>query len=242
VVAAELDAAPPAAMQAQAVVSRTFALASRKRHAAGGTDLCDLAHCQVYRGATDTKAAREAVEATQGQVLLVGGVTLEPAYFHAACGGHTSRPADVFREKSTSPGVPDLTEGGPACASAPDFSWTWAVEREALAKALGASADGAAFEPLRRDDGGRVLELKSFGHRYQGTEFLSLVGRAFGWQTLRSLHVSATEADQSVRFTGLGTGHGVGLCQTGAMALARKGLGAKAILERYFPQSRVRVP
>ncbi len=242
VVASELDAAPPAAMQAQAIVSRTFALASKRRHAQTGTDLCDLAHCQVYRGVGDAKPARDAVEATKGQVLLVGGVTLEPTYFHAACGGHTSRPADVFREKSTSPGAADLVDGAPACAQAPDFSWTWTVERSELARALGVQPDGAAFEPLRRDEGGRVLELKSFGRRLQGTELLSLVGRAFGWRTLRSLHVSASEADQSVRFSGLGTGHGVGLCQTGAKALAQKGLAADAILTRYFPQSRVRVP
>lgn len=243
VVQAEASGAPPAALQAQAVVSRTFALASRRRHDKAGYDLCDLTHCQLYRGRDDEQAgATAAVEATKGQVLLVGGIALRPAFFHAACGGHTSRALDVFGADGAGPGVSDLADGQPACRGGPGFEWTWSIDRVALAKGLELKPDGAPFEPLRRDDGGRVVELRAFGRRFSGAEFASRVGRAFGWQALPSLRVAVEVVDDTVRFAGSGAGHGVGLCQRGAWALASRGADAKAILQRYFPDCQVRVP
>lgn len=243
VVTAEMGDGKPAAQEAQAVVSRTFALTATKRHGAEGYDLCDLAHCQVYRGLDDvTDAARAAVKKTQGQVVLLGGVALKPVFFHASCGGHTSRGQDVFGEESAGPAVSDVENGAPRCAGMPDFAWEFVIERVKLAEGLGLKNEGTAFEPLRRDAAGRVVELKAFGRRYSGTDFLAAVGRAFGWQSLRSMKVSAQEAEGLVRFSGTGLGHGVGLCQQGAKALAEKGVDAKGILQRYFPDSQVRVP
>lgn len=241
VVQAEASGARAAALEAQAIVSRTFALASAKRHAADGYHLCDLAHCQVYRGEGEVSPeARAAVAKTKGQVLLVGGVALRPAFFHAACGGHTSHAQDVFEENAAGSAVSDVEGGAPRCASHPDFTWTFEVEREALARALGVPARGAAVEPLRRDAAGRVVALRSFTRRYAGNDFLSRVGRALGWQALRSMKWVAMESDTTVRFTGTGAGHGVGLCQQGARALAERGVSADGILRRYFPESRVR--
>lgn len=243
VVYAEASGAPPAALQVQAVVSRTFALASRRRHEKAGYDLCDLTHCQVYRGLEDEHAEpKAAVDSTRGQVLLVGGLALKPAFFHAACGGHTSRALDVFGADGAGPGVSDVTDGRPACQGAPDFEWRWEVDRVALAKGLELKPDSPPFELLRRDAGGRVVELRSFGRRFSGAEFASRVGRAFGWQALPSLRVAVEVVDDTVRFTGSGAGHGVGLCQRGAWAMAAKGADARSILQRYFPDCQVRVP
>jgi len=240
VVAAEAGAVPPAALEAQAVVSRTFAAASRQRHHQDGYDVCDLTHCQVYRGHGDeTKAAANAVEKTKGQVLLLGGMMLKPAFFHSSCGGATSRAADVFHDDGVGVGVRDELNGGPACRAAPDFAWEWKVDRTELARALGVKSDGAAFEPLRRDASGRVLELRSFGKRLSGPQFQSAVGRVFGWTSLRSMKVSAETVENVVRFTGTGFGHGVGLCQYGARARAEAGESAEIILKRYFPDAKL---
>ena len=125
----------------------------------------------------------------------------------------------------------------------PDFTWEWVIDRPTFAKTLGLGrSEAAAFEALRRDAGGRVVELKAFGARFSGDEFFAKVARAFGPQTLRSLKVTVQEVESNVRFTGTGSGHGVGLCQAGAKALALRGADAKAILQRYFPDSQVRVP
>lgn len=243
VVEPEASGAPAAALEAQAVVSRTFALASRGRHGTAGYDLCDLSHCQLYRGQTEeSEAARAVVKKTANQVLLVGGVVLKPAFFHSACGGGTSKAIDVFGEEGAGGGVSDTLKDGPLCKDAPDFSWEWTVSRLELAAALGSSPQGdiSAFEILRRDASGRVLQLKSFGKRYSGVDFASRVGRVFGWQVFRSLHVSMEQVEGMLRFKGQGLGHGVGLCQMGARAMAGKLADSKAILQRYFPDCQIR--
>jgi len=240
VVAAEAGDAPPAALEAQAIVSRTFTLASRQRHHREGYELCDMAHCQVYPGIGKvTKAARAAVLKTKDQVLLVGGVVLKPAYFHSACGGYTSTAESVFHDEGVGMSVKDEIDGAPACKGAPDFTWEWKVERDALAKGLGLKPEGSAFEPLGRDAGGRVLEVRSFGKRFTGTGFQSAVGKAFGWTALRSMKVTAEQVENVVRFKGAGFGHGVGLCQYGAKARAEKGESAASILKHYFPDARI---
>jgi stage II sporulation protein D len=243
VVEPEAGGSPTAALEAQAVVSRTFALASRGRHSGSGYDVCDLSHCQLYRGQTEeSEPSRSAVRKTSGQVLLAGGVVLRPAFFHSACGGGTSKAFDVFGEEGAGMGVSDTGKDGPLCKDAPTFAWDWTVSRIELAAALGASPQGdiSAFEILRRDPSGRVLQLKSFGKRYSGVEFVSHVGRVFGWQTLRSLHVSMDQVEGMLHFKGQGLGHGVGLCQQGAKALATKGADFKQILGKYFPDCQIR--
>ncbi len=237
VVEAEAGGQKPAALEAQAVVSRTFALASRRRHR--DYDLCDLSHCQLFRGTSSDEASRAAVAKTKGQVLLSGSVALKPVYFHASCGGHTSSAREVFGEDSGGPGVSDAEAGSVRCHDAPDFAWSFVLERAKASEALGGRDDVPVVEVLRRDEGGRVIELKLFGHRMTGSDFLSRAGRAFGWQALRSAKFQVEEVEGVVRFTGAGRGHGVGLCQAGAQSLAQRGVDAKGILARYFPDARL---
>lgn len=238
VVEAELGGAKGAALEAQAIVSRTFALASRRRHGTEAYDLCDLAHCQVYRGRAGSEAARAATKKTQGQVLLAGGVALRPAFFHASCGGHSSSPRDVFGTEGAGAGVGDIEQGLARCAASPDFGWTFTIDRAQLATALHVANEGTALEVLRRDAAGRVLELKYFGRRCSGVDFVSRVGRAVGWGSVKSAKFRVEEVEGALRFTGAGSGHGVGLCQAGAAALAERGVDAAGIVKRYFPDAR----
>lgn len=245
VVTEEADGFPAAALEVQAIVSRTFALASRGRHKDDGFDLCDLTHCQLFKGTDEiSSAADDASKRTRGEVLLWGGIGLKPAFFHAACGGHTSKAGDVFGEgaEGVGPGVSDSGKDGPACREAPEFKWSFEIERGDMARGLNLAPEGHAFEPLRRDAAGRVLELKAFNRRFRGAEFMSVMGRAFGWRSIRSMKVTAEEVENMVRFSGAGYGHGVGLCQLGAKAMALKGMNRKQILQKYFPDCTVRVP
>lgn len=239
VVTAEADGSKPAALEAQAIVSRTFALAGRKRHETNGYQLCDLAHCQVYRGSGEVSAgAKAAVQKTKAQVLLIGGIVLKPAFFHSSCGGHTSGAFEVFGEDAAGSAVSDVEGGVPRCKT-PDFAWSFEIDKGALAKAFNVAPNGIAFEPLKRDQAGRVSEVRVFGKRVTGQEFLSRTGRAFGWQSVRSMKLKSSETDTTIRFDGTGMGHGVGLCQLGAKSLAENGVDAKGILLRYFPESKI---
>jgi stage II sporulation protein D len=242
VVKAEADGMKSSALEAQAIVSRTFALTGAARHERNGYHLCDLAHCQVYRGQTESSPEAEAaVKKTANQVLLIGGIVLKPAFFHSSCGGHTSRANDVFGEDGAGSAVSDIDKGqsAPRC-STPDLAWSFEVEKVDLAKALGLAANGKAIDPLRRDSAGRILELRAFGKRISAGEFQSKVGRAFGWQAVRSMKFDISETDTLLHLDGKGLGHGVGLCQLGAKSLAEKGTDAKGILLRYFPESQIK--
>ena len=84
------------ALKAQSVVSRTFALKNRGRHAQEGFDFCSTTHCQRYvfvengRERPNAAAPARAVAATRGEVLRDGQGQLVDSYFHAACGGMTA--------------------------------------------------------------------------------------------------------------------------------------------------------
>jgi len=92
VVSAESDGGRPAALEAQAIVSRTFALTGLKRHQGAGYHLCDLAHCQVYRGrGVASPEAEAAVKKTAGQVLLIGGIVLKSTYLFFVRRSHQQR-------------------------------------------------------------------------------------------------------------------------------------------------------
>ena len=243
VVGPEAVGVPTAALDAQVIVSRTFALASRGRHGPAGYDLCDLPHCQLYTGELDVPdAARLSIKKSDGQVLLVGGVVLKPASFHSSCGGATSKAIDVLGEEGAGGGISDTLKDGPLCKAAPDFAWEWNIHRVELATALWLSpqGDSSGFEILRRDGSGRVLQLKSFGKRYSGTEFAARIAKVFGAPLLRSLKVSMSQVEGELHFKGTGFGNGVGLCQQGARAMAARGSDARAILARYFPDCQVR--
>ena len=240
VVHAEADGAKPSALEAQAIVSRTFAITAQRRHAGAGYQLCDLTHCQLYRGRGDAGSDAEvAVKKTAGQVLLIGGIVLKPTFYHSSCGGHTSTANDVFGEVAAGSAVSDVENGAPRCQGV-DLKWSFAVEKNELAVALSVQPSGTALEALRRDSGGRILEVRSFGKRFSGGEFLSRMGRAFGWRAVRSLKFTTSETDTTLRLDGAGSGHGVGLCQLGARSLAEKGVDAKGILTRYFPESQIK--
>ncbi len=240
VVSAEADGGKSAALEAQAIVSRTFAVTAQRRHGKHGYELCDLAHCQVYRGKGEASPEAEAaVKKTANQVLLIGGIVLKPAFFHSSCGGHTSSAMDVFGEDGAGTAVSDVENGAPRCAG-PELKWQFEVEKKDLATALSVAPTGNALESLRRDSGGRVLEVRSFGKRFTGQQFISLVGRKFGWRSVRSLKFSTSETDTTLRLEGSGTGHGAGLCQQGAKSLAERGVDARGILLRYFPESQLK--
>jgi stage II sporulation protein D len=231
VVASEAGDAPPEAQAAQAVVTRTWALVHLGRH--GDADACDLTHCQLFRGEW-TEGSGRAAARTEGQVLMRGD-TLLPAFFHAACGGHTATSQEVFGEPGLG-AVPDGGPGGKAWCAEP--AWGFTVPRARLARALGLGGGGSVRVVDRTPDG-RVREVEAFGRRLPGPLFVARVGRALGFGTLRSTRFRVESDGTRLHFRGEGRGHGVGLCQAGASARARAGQRWVQLLEAYFPGAEV---
>lgn len=228
---AEGDALPKAALDAQAIVSRSYAVANRGRHKKSGYDLCDLTHCQLYRG--DSRLSQAVVAATvrTAGIILASKANPVSGYFHAACGGATASSMDVFGEPGLR-GVSDLRRDGTAlCNAAADFEWSATLPAQDLFPGSGET------RVLRRGTDGRVQELFIHGRRLRGPQLLAEVNRRYGHSTLRSTRFDVRARNGKLLFKGRGVGHGVGFCQAGAAALAGDGLTVEDILLHYFPDA-----
>lgn len=238
VVASETEpGTPDAALRAQAIAVRSYALAAR-RHGDGSA--CDLAHCQVLAGAGPAahlaRAAR-AASATAGLVLKAGGAVIAAPY-HAECAGHTADAAQVFGGEDA---------GGPAAVPDPGCGGSWSAELErglvdrVLARVLG--QDEASLEDVEgeRGSGGYLVRVRDrrTGRFAAGDALVRALDAAAGRGVVRSGFMEWRGAGSTVHLRGRGLGHGVGLCQAGAARLARQGRGERDILAHYFRGARV---
>jgi stage II sporulation protein D len=231
--------------EVQAVIARTYAVSNRGRHAKDGFDLCSTTHCQLYEPArlrTSRWAAvvRDAVQHTRGEFLWFAGGPAR-AVFHADCGGHTSNAAAVWGGVAPSY-LSGASDDGAACGAHAD--WTFETRTAALRTALNGdprTAVGAKLDRIEiaaRDDAGRAEKVLLRGTRtflVRGEVFREVVTRAFGVKTLKSTLFTVKPSGAMLVFSGKGFGHGVGLCQAGALARLRAGDSSEDVLEHYFP-------
>ncbi len=246
VVAAETEGGTPMeALKALAVVARSYAASARGRHA--DADLCDLAHCQVLgteAPGAHRASARAAARATRGEVLRLPDGAIAAAPFHAACGGHTADPREVFGGEGTgAAAVPD-----PTCPAAP---WRTTVPARLFARvasrelaAAGSSREVPVASELRfqRGQGGVVVRVTDGEASVGGEAFTRALDRALGHGKVRSARFGISGGGEDLLLSGSGIGHGVGLCQAGSIRRAGAGEGYERILRHYFPGARLAAP
>jgi stage II sporulation protein D len=261
VVSAEMGRRSPEdqqALEAQAIVSRTFALRHLGRRDRRGFDLYGTVADQVYGGAAaETSEAREAVSATRGQVLTWNGAPID-AFFFSTCGGQTAGGTEVFRaaDRPYLRSVSDLAGNGVAyCSLSPRYRWheEWSGDalRTILRRTLpefaglrgGEVAEVRDVRVARRTPSGRVGEL-SIGLareevRVEGANVRRVL-RPVSGDMLRSAAFTLTVSGAGRGVTrlaadGQGAGHGVGFCQWGAVGRARRGQDHEQILAAYYP-------
>ena len=247
VVAGEMPASfHPEALKAQAVAARTYTLYKKER---GGcrkydADICtDSSCCQAYlssaqmeqRWGTETDTYRsqvqQAVSDTAGQVLLYDGGLIE-ALYHSASGGQTANAEDVFSNprpylvsvmSTNETGISDLAR---------DIQFT-SSDLVALVAAsypeaeLSAAKLAGQIETLQTSPDGRVQKLRLGSVTLTGKQARSLFGLG---TTLFSIEID----NGIVTFHARGSGHGVGLSQTGANGMALGGWDYRDILTYYY--------
>ncbi len=253
------------AVMAQAVASRTYAVHYRGRREALGFDLYPTVADQVYPGADSEKPeVTAATRATYGQVLTWQGQPIE-AIYHSTCGWSTESSDQVFRNGPKLPYLRAVSDRfGPGkndyyCSGSPNFRWTvqWdstalnAVLARTLPAALGAAAANVGrVTDLRiasTSPSGRVASLvvSTTGGEftvpsYQVRDVLRPAPDRQLLSTLFQLYVQR-QGGQLVQVTaaGAGAGHGVGMCQWGAVGRAKAGQGYAEILATYYPGTRL---
>lgn len=236
-------------LQVQAIIARTYAVAHLGRHRSDGFDLCATTHCQLYdpaglRRSRLSDAVASAVRRTSASVLWFDGHAVL-AHFHADCGGHTSTPADVWGGR-TPPYLVSARDGGPAETA--HASWRYAASADGVRRALNAGDTtrvGSRLERIDvtgRDRAGRAVRVRLQGDRevtVRGGDLRDALSRAFGARSIRSTLFHVTRTREAYTFEGRGFGHGVGLCQWGAYALAKSGKSPTEIVKHYYPKVKI---
>ena len=253
---------PRAVFEAQAIAARSYAIAQSANRRRSYFDLEATEASQVYNGAAAHWRARSAVRRTQGVVLAYQDQII-PAYYSSCCGGLGQDAAIAFPEGASI--EPFLgRHHGTWCALCPYFRWGPIIRnRKELSQRLAAwgTAHGRPIGLLRDimridvtavnavgrpakftiiDSKKTTFDLKPehfrFACNFSAPHLSSLSKR----DMLKSSHVEIELEAESVRFLGRGYGHGVGLCQWGARAMAKRYYNAQSILTFYYPGARIR--
>ncbi|MBI3323064.1 MAG: SpoIID/LytB domain-containing protein [Candidatus Omnitrophica bacterium] len=230
---------PIEALKALAIAARTYTVFQQLSKTSLAYDVSGDVMSQVYggRGAERGRSTR-AVGITRGLVLTFEGKVF-PAFYHSTCGGLT--------EEASVMGPFDLAplKGGVACSfcvESPFYRWqrrlsdadvAWAVQQAGRGSVWPVQdVDILAYSPtgrvgqVRIRGGGRVVDVAGYEFR-----------KWFGFDRVRSTGFAILREPEGFILQGRGWGHGVGLCQWGAAALARRGLSAKEILAYYYPEA-----
>jgi stage II sporulation protein D len=229
-----------AALRAQAVASRTYALERIRARRDEPWHLRADTRSQVYGGvAAESASVTQAVEATNGEVLTHRGRPIL-AVFHSSSGGRTASAKEVWgeaREYLVSIAVDDEWES-------PDTYWRATVSGTTLGRAVAAAGRDVGViqraEVIERTGSGRVARVRLRGERGQLTRSGRDLRSALGEGTLRSTLFEIRELDGSFVFVGSGRGHGVGMSQWGARAMAQRGIDYREILETFYPGASLR--
>ncbi len=232
------------AIRAQAVAARTYALYHKNGNRSSGFDVTDDTYSQVYEGASaEVSQTTKAVCDTEGLIITSGGKPID-AVFHSNGGGYTENCENVWGNSvSYLQGVKEESD------SVLDKAWSKRVSVSSFQKNLGiGNLKSISLSKLVRGKGngkdrgvsGRVKtftvkgdkkEVKTTGDKMQVLYSLP--------STLFDIKISGKE----VIFIGYGSGHGLGLSQWGAQAMAKKHGGSKdyyqKILMHYYTGTKI---
>ncbi|HEX8823299.1 MAG TPA: SpoIID/LytB domain-containing protein [Archangium sp.] len=216
---------PLEALKAQAVAARTYALQKKLETYGSPFHMGSSVLHQVYGGLNREDArTRSAVEATRGEVLTHELAPIE-AYFHSSCGGRTESGLAALQRD-----LPYLQAVDCPCGRLPASRWSATVSDAELRAALGQPTEG--FRVTSRTDTHRVNRVvTASGSSLDG----AALRRKLGYTKLKSLGFEVERTSSGWHFIGRGYGHGAGLCQWGAKALADEGLAYRDILQHYYP-------
>lgn len=252
-------AAEMAAVQAQAVAARTYAY--KHLNDKRDFDMYSTVQDQVYGGVDAEKPqADSAIMTTADVVVLYAGQPISTPY-HSTCGGSTAAVTEVWYSQSDEPYLRPVSDRIPGtdhfyCDPSPRFNWTQSFDgaglRAVMAKYL------AAYTNAPKTGVGRITDLREQGRTPSGRVAALTVQTDSGSYTLRgndirfvlrdprgailnSTHFAFTketsggEVVSSLSVNGRGYGHGIGMCQWGAIGRARAGQNYRTILETYYP-------
>ena len=229
---------PLEALKAQAILARTFVLqfVTEKTSRYEGADIStDIEEAQAYNAEAINDRIRQAVKETRGMVLNHSG-ELPYAWFHAHSGGLTARAKEGLDYEKDEPGYTQCVKGMEDGDAPPEAqSWQAAFTMDEMIAAMrdvGVRIDEVTSVSIgQRGESGRAMTLLVSGQEVSAP----VLRIALGSTKMRScLLESLRVEDGQVKMKGRGYGHGVGMSQWGAYAMAKAGKTAEEIVMHYF--------
>ena len=251
-------AAEFAAVQAQAVAARTYAYKHLTNSRA--FDMYATVQDQVYGGVDAEKPqADTAIMTTRDVVVLYNGQPITTPY-HSTCGGSTAAVSEVWYDQPDQPYLRPVSDRIPGtnnfyCDSSPRFSWTQSYDAAGLRAVMEKYL--AAYTKAPKNGLGKITDIREQGRTPSGRIAALTVQTESGSYTLRGNDIRFVLRDpkgailnstflsftretsggevSSLTVSGRGYGHGIGMCQWGAIGRARAGQNYRTILETYYP-------
>jgi len=245
---------PVEVLKAQAVAARSYALhkiyfgqVSKEAGHEAYYDLENSEKHQVSGTLRDiTKRTKEATTETRGEILVTKEGNLVPIFFHAQCGGHTLLPDEVWENHVEGykgvrcigcehKGGKIWKEGITLLRFRSFLNWmadnnyvSHDVKVDVTNEKILISPDKLSYNRLRIYIGNKLLMISK-----------TLLRKYFGRFIIPSNNFQVSLQQSQIQINGMGNGHGVGLCQVGALDLAERGWDYKKILAYYFPGHRL---
>ncbi len=242
------------ALKAFTICARTYTF-SKLRENKKSFDVFADTRDQVYGGSGIEKdIVNKVVDETRGLILTYND---KPAvtFYHSTCGGYTEDAKNVFPNMDL-PYLVTVKDGDePYCSVSPKFTWTenfpenTFVQRFVAAGYLDNSDYSVAgFSINSKFDSGRINELevdfsasngKNKPVKIYGNNIRYVIKTASGNSILESNNFSIKKNGATITINGKGYGHGVGLCQWGALEQSKEGRNFEEILSLYYPGTKV---
>jgi len=246
-----------AAVQAQAVAARTYAY--KHLNDVRAFDMYSTVQDQVYGGVDAEKPqADTAIMTTADVVVLYNGQPIVTPY-HSTCGGSTAAVSEVWYDQSDEPYLRPVSDRIPGsdhfyCDPSPRFSWTQTFDGPSLRAVMEKYL--TAYTNAPKAGVGRITDIKEQGRTPSGRVAALTVQTDSGTYTLRANDIRFVLRDpkgailnstffsftretnggevSNLTVNGRGYGHGIGMCQWGAIGRARAGQNYRTILETYY--------
>jgi stage II sporulation protein D len=218
----------------QAILARTFALSHLQKHVAESFNLCDHTHCQAYFGKTTELDIMKAVTDTKGKVVVDDNLNLIDAAFHSNSGGQTANSEDVWGSRlSYLRSVNDTFS-----TKMPNAKWERKMAKD----------DWLSYLKLKHnypihDSNARWIALtfkQDLRKPYLEASNVKVPLKNVRTDLqLKSTFFSVISVGDTVIFKGKGFGHGVGMCQEGAMRMAKLGYKCPEVINFYYQKTQL---
>jgi stage II sporulation protein D len=223
------------AMRAQAVLVSTLIDSLRE-----GIEVTDSTEFQSYKGVSLSRPlSARAAELSSNEILVFKGVPIQ-VFFHSTCAGMTSTVQDIFGGKATNPSPYLRNVPCTYCKQSPFWSeHTCQIPKQQFATAFGAQPPVIVSQDMAQRP--TMVRYLFQGKQVESSGYLFWLrlGQRFGWDKVPGTRFSLIARPEVVEIKSSGAGHGVGLCQWGAIGMAEAGKTYKQILAYYFPGTQV---